>query len=244
MATPAGPSARPKSWSTCKRAHKGTEAYDNQKQKRADGKVPLTTSAATGPNKESAPISIAPVTGPWRDQPFFKKKLEKHIQHSPDQTTTSNSPHTETPNGLRKTARQWTEEVPLTSGPPRTLQEPHRTEQFPQLPRRYSPCPSIPKSLSSVGSPKYVGHDNSSRCDGGSPPQTMDESRFCPEDLAKLDAINMSPGKFPGTGPHMSKRQRGTVSDGEHSMRVEYCRTDKSTNGSTWLYPIVREEEH
>ncbi|KAF8533901.1 hypothetical protein BDD12DRAFT_809794 [Trichophaea hybrida] len=94
-----------------------------RRQRQSSGKTPTRRK-----DFPSAPTSIAPITGLWRDQPFFRKRLERTTQQSPDQTMTSNPPNQETLSGSGKTARQWTEQVPLKSGPPRTLPEPQRTE--------------------------------------------------------------------------------------------------------------------
>ncbi|KAF8533413.1 hypothetical protein BDD12DRAFT_899139 [Trichophaea hybrida] len=196
-----------------------------RRQRQSSGKTPTKQKGSP-----SAPITIAPITGLWRDLPFFRKKLEKPIQQLPDQTTTSNPPNQETPSGSRKTARQWTEQVPLRSGIPRTLLEPQRTEQVPPLLLEYSPCPSIPNSQSSLGSPIVHAMTTTEDVTGVALPRLLMNLGFVPKTLQSLTRSISPPTNTPRGMDHTGQeRQKGTSSDVEHTMMEEYGRTVKST---------------
>ncbi|KAF8536859.1 hypothetical protein BDD12DRAFT_889025 [Trichophaea hybrida] len=194
------------------------------KQQQLSGTIPTRQKGS-----HFAPTSIAPITGLWRDQPFFKKRLENHIPESSSQSTTPNHPNLGTPSGLEETARQWTEEVPLKSGLPRTLPRPQRTEQVPQLTLQYSPCPSIPNSQSFLVSPIVNATTPTDDVTGVALPRLWMKLGFVPETLQSLTFSISPPKNIPGQHPTGQEKQKGTSRGGENTTMDDYSRTVKCT---------------
>ncbi|KAF8537316.1 hypothetical protein BDD12DRAFT_807043 [Trichophaea hybrida] len=124
-----------------------------QTQRQPSGKIPTKQKGSP-----SAPISIAPITGLWRDQPFFKKRLEKAIQQSPDQTTTPKAPSQETPSGSGKTARSpivhattTTEGVMRIALPRLWMNLGSVPKTLPSLTRSISPPKTLPGGTNCIG---------------------------------------------------------------------------------------------